>query len=137
VAIVEAVQICPSCAAREVDTPSGICAVCAVERAASNYALEDRRRAIERNAAWGFRAALVISPKVAPDRLRKERQRLLERTRPREPARSSDPLVIAEAGLSALAAVRQRIHKSAKTDPTGEIEIIAEAIRRLAWGPDD
>jgi hypothetical protein len=57
--------------------------------------------------------------------LRQRRHRRREQIRPREPARSPDPWVIASEALQALEHIEH-----------GGTEQIREAIRRLAWGPD-
>lgn len=122
-----ATDICPACGIREVNTPSGFCSVCVVERAAESYAVEDRNRVAQRTAAW--------AETRAGDRyslLRRQRKRMVEQLRPRQPATTFDPWTIALEALSNLNHMRGR-----ETVTRASIDEVAEAIRRLAWGPDD
>jgi hypothetical protein len=119
------VSLCPSCALREVDTVSGLCAPCVVERVAEAYAAADRRAVIVRVQSWTTR---TTRPDAEVVKLRQRRHRLREMVRPHEPARSTDPWEIAAAALHDL----RRVH----SDPDAR-EAVSEALRRLAWGPQD
>jgi hypothetical protein len=124
VAQVEA-GICPGCARRAINTPSGFCAPCVVDALAENYAAADRRAVRVRVRSWSERSTRPAAEVV---KLRQRRHRLRETVRPHEPPRSADPWEIAAAALHELRRVR--------TDPEAR-EVVAEALRRLAWGPDD
>jgi hypothetical protein len=115
----------PGCARRTINTPSGFCAPCVVERVAEVYAERDRSAVQVRWIAWSERTTRVDAEVV---KLRQRRHRLRETVRPHEPAWSADPWEIAAAALHELRRVR--------SDPEAR-EAVAEALRRLAWGPDD
>ena len=119
------VSLCPSCALREVDTVSGLCAPCVVERVAEAYAERDHVAVGFRSLAWSERSTRPDAALVAA---RQRRHRLREMVRPHEPAQSADPWEIAAAALHELRRVR--------SDPEAR-EAVAEALRRLAWGPRD
>ena len=128
VAIVPVVSLCPSCAVREVDTVSGWCSVCVVQRVAANYAATDRRAINARRLSWEER---TTQPDVEVVRLRQQRHRLRELVRPREPAASPDPWLIAANAIHELHAFRWNAQAQE------HLEVVAEALRRLAWGPED
>jgi hypothetical protein len=113
--------LCPSCGLREADTPEGWCTTCVIERAAETYSKEDRRLADKRRAAWGTGDPYAL--------LRRQRKRLIDAVRPRRPSVLHDPWIIAKEALLALEHMRGR--------DKVVLDEVAEAIRRLAWGPDD
>jgi hypothetical protein len=78
-----------------------------------------------RSVAWAERSTRVDAEVV---KLRQRRHRLRETVRPRELARSADPWEICADALRELRGVR--------SSPEAR-EAVAEALRRLAWGPDD
>ena len=121
-------ELCPACAAHEIDTPSGLCAPCVVERVAQAYAA-DRRQVTVRWIAWSQR---TTQPDVEVVKLRQQRSRLRRVVQPHEPAPTDvDPWQIAAHALSELRKVRS-------TPQTREhLEAASECIRRLAWGPGD
>jgi hypothetical protein len=80
---------------------------------------------VERSLAWVERSRQPDADLVT---LRQRRHRLREMVRPREPARSADPWEICVDALHEL----RRVH----LDPHAR-EAVSEALRRLAWGPDD
>jgi hypothetical protein len=129
VALVESeAPLCPACAARSVDTPSGLCSVCVVARTAELYAERDRSAVKVRWISWSER---TTRPDVEVVKLRQQRSRLRRIVQPHEPATDVDPWQIAAHALSELRQVRS-------TPQTREhLEAAAESIRRLAWGPDD
>jgi hypothetical protein len=114
-------MLCPSCTSREATTPEGWCAECVLQRAAEQYSKEDRRLADKRRAAWGTGDPYAL--------LRRQRKRLIDVVRPRRSSVLHDPWEIAREALLALQHMRGR-------DAT-VLDEVAEAIRRLAWGPDD
>lgn len=120
--------ICPSCALREVDTPSGFCTDCVLARAADSYAAADRNMAATRADEWRKRT----NPDAHVVTLRQQRSRALRRLRPTEPAGDADPWALALAALDRCKAV-DRANPAHRRD----MEAIAETLRRLAWGPDD
>jgi hypothetical protein len=124
VAQVEA-EICPGCARRAIDTPSGLCASCVVQRVAELYAERDRSALRVRWIAWSER---TTRPDAEVVKLGQKRHRLREMVRPREPPRSAGPWEMAAAALHDL----RRVH----SDPEAR-EAVAEALRCLAWGPND
>jgi hypothetical protein len=124
VAQVEA-EICPGCARRAIDTPSGLCAPCVVARTAELYAERDCVAVSFRLIAWSERTTRVDAEVV---KLRQRRHRLREVVRPHALLRSADPWEICADALHELRRVR--------TDPEAR-EAMAEALRRLAWGPND
>jgi hypothetical protein len=67
-------------------------------------------------------------------RIRQQRHRLLSRLRPREPASSFDPLALGFEALDALGRVRATLPGNRRA--LAEIDLVAERIRRLSWGPD-
>jgi hypothetical protein len=115
--------LCPGCTLRDQDTPLGLCASCVVERAAENYSAEDRRAVQLRRSEWA--KARAGNPHVV---LRQQRKRLTEAIRPKRPDPGLDPWHIAGESLAALERMRGK-------DPV-VLEEVAEALRRLAWGPD-
>jgi hypothetical protein len=133
VAIVPVVSLCPSCALREVDTVSGFCAPCVVERVAANYAAADRRAVNIRVESWSTR---TTRPDVEIVRLRQQRSHLRRIVQPHEPAPADvDPWVHAEQAVRALGRVRSALPRtSARVE---DLEQAIELVRRLAWGPDD
>jgi hypothetical protein len=133
VAIVPVVSLCPSCTRREIDTPSELCAPCVVERVAANYALSDRQAVSIRVRLWSERTTQTDESVV---RLRQQRHRLTTLVRPREPAPAGvDPWLLAEQAVRALGRVRSALPPSSSR--VDDLELAAEVIRRLAWGPDD
>jgi len=134
-------ELCPSCAARPIEDPrTGFCARCAGERRVEEYLFAEAAAIAARRRAWRSRTREARSPEIARelDRAvqteRQRRHRLLERTRPREPApRHTDPLRLADEALRQL----RRMRGSARTPFERErIEAVAELIRQLAWGPE-
>jgi hypothetical protein len=67
-------------------------------------------------------------------RIRQQRHRLLTQLRPREPASSFDPLELGFEALTALSRVRATLPGNRMAQ--GEMDLVAERIRRLSWGPD-
>lgn len=115
--------VCPGCGVREIDTPSGLCGPCVIERNAHKYAEGDRELARKRSERW---ADLTASSR-ADVRLRQQRHRLLETARPREACAAFDPWSLL---LAALEAARAPVS-------SGDLALIVETLRRLAWGPDE
>jgi hypothetical protein len=103
---------------------SGFCAPCVIERVAELHAERDRSAVRVRWIAWSER---TTRPDAEVVKLRQQRHRLREVVRPHEPARSADPWEIASEALREL--------RRARSDPEAR-EAVAEALRRLAWGPD-
>jgi hypothetical protein len=64
--------------------------------------------------------------------LRQQRHRQIAEIRPRQPSSNPDPWELA---IEALGRLKRLIQSCAAH--RGEIDNVAEAIRRLAWGPDD
>jgi hypothetical protein len=125
------VDICPGCARRAINTPSGLCAPCVVERVAELYAERDRFAIQIRLAAWSERTR---QPDADVVRLRQQRHRLREAVRPREPAWTTDPWVLGAEAVQLLAHVRRALPStSTRFD---DLERAVELVRRLAWGPD-
>ena len=122
-------MICPSCGLRDTDTPSGFCSDCVVDRAATAYAQKDRDQAERRLQRWRQRST---RPDAHLLLLRQHRSRTLARIRPTEPVSVFDPWGLAIEGLD-----RCRLIAKSSPQHRTELEGIAEALRRLAWGPDD
>jgi hypothetical protein len=102
-----------------------MCSVCVDARMAELYAERDHVAVGFRFTAWSERSA---RPDAQVVKLRQQRHRLREMVRPREPARSADPWQIAADAPHEL--------RHAHSDPEAR-EAVAEALRRLAWGPQD
>lgn len=124
-------ELCPACGLRDQDTPSGLCSPCVVDRAASNYSEADRQRAQGRTLRWG-QLATATRTDAQLATLRQQRHRQIEALRPRQASASTDPWELA---IEALGRLKRLIQSCARH--RGEIDNVAEAIRRLAWGPDD
>jgi hypothetical protein len=116
---------------REVDTASGFCTPCVIERAAESYSAEDRRRAEERTRRWGD-VAKATRDDARLATLRQQRHRLIEAIRPRKDAAVYDPWELAREALEFCRRIGQS-YPAGRTD----LEEIAEVLRRLAWGPDE
>jgi len=133
VAIVPVVSLCPSCTRREINTPSGLCAPCVVERVAENYAAADRRAVTIRVRSWTTR---TTQPDVEVVKLRQQRSRIRAAVRPREPTPGpgTDPWALGAEAVAALGRVRSSLPRtSARVE---DLERAIEIVRRLAWGPD-
>jgi hypothetical protein len=123
-------HVCPGCGQREIDTISGLCSPCVVDQAALRYQGVDHELAERRAHAWSSTVAHSRVDRTA--NLRKRRQRLTERIRPTMPASSLDPWEVAAEAIAEVVRLEQRYAQSRP-----ELEAIAEALRRLAWGPDE
>jgi hypothetical protein len=133
VAIVPVVSLCPSCTRREIDTPSGLCAPCVVERIAANYAAADHQAVSARLVAWSSR---TTRPDVEVVKRRQQRSRLRRIVQPYEPAPADvDPWLLAEQAVKALARVRSALPRTSSR--VEDLERAVELVRQLAWGPDD
>jgi hypothetical protein len=85
VALVESeAPLCPACATRSIDTVSGLCSVCVVDRAVTLYGERDRVAVHIRSVSWSARSA---QPDATLVRLRQRRHRLREIVRPETPHR--------------------------------------------------
>jgi hypothetical protein len=102
-----------------------MCSACVVARMITLYSERDHVAAGFRSLAWAERSRQPDADLVT---LRQRRHRLREQVRPQAPARSADPWEICVDALHEL----RRVH----SDPDAR-ESVAEALRRLAWGPDD
>lgn len=120
-------MVCPSCGKRDADTPSGFCTICVIERAANRYAEADRTAAQQREDRWRHQSQRPDARLVL---MRQHRSRAIARLRPKQDAPTYDPWMIALQALDMLKVVHDRRH-------TDELAQVAEALRRLAWGPDD
>ena len=123
-------MLCPRCARREVEPQArdGFCAECTIEPIREQYGGGQRAASIARRRDWSERS------QSAWDRDRQRASRLRRTVKPKEPATHEDPYEIAYEALSEmnqLRAIRMRAEQHARLD------LIAEALRRLAWGPDD
>jgi hypothetical protein len=105
-----------------------LCSVCVLERAADAYAEQDRALAERRHITWQQRSA----PDARLVLFRQHRHRTLAKIRPTEPLASFDPWAVASDALD-----RCRALGRANPAARREVERVAEAIRRLAWGPDE
>jgi hypothetical protein len=133
VAIVPVVSLCPSCTRREIDTPSGLCTPCVVERVRENYAERDRSAVQLRLVAWSER---TTRPDVEVVKLRQQRSRLRRIVQPHEPAPADvDPWLLAEQAVRALARVRSALPRTSSR--VEDLEQAIELVRRLAWEPQD
>jgi hypothetical protein len=110
--------LCPACGARPQETREGWCRVCGLKQIVEVY---ERRT-----------QAMVASDDHAAARQR--RHRLVEALRPREPAETTEPALLAEWALGHLAQLRPAA-KTAQSE--GHLSAAEELVRRLAWGPDD
>jgi hypothetical protein len=120
---VASIELCPGCALRTTG-PSGFCDPCLIERRAEDYGREDHRLAQLRRSQWAKTATHGNQYAL----LRRQRKRLVDAIRPRRPDPGQDPWMIAKEALLALEHMRGK-------DPA-VLEDVAEALRRLAWGPD-
>jgi hypothetical protein len=67
---------------------------------------------------------------------RQREHRLRERVRPKLPVDAqADPWIVADEGLHALDRIRPLLRRSGQA--WEELEVAAERLRRLAWGPED
>jgi hypothetical protein len=81
---------------------------------------------------WTARTASHNAPHA---RLRQQRSRLVRAVKPREPMPPGfEPLTAAAEALRHLGAIRAAMKDRPRT--LERLEIAAETIRRLAWGPD-
>ena len=131
-AVVPVVELCPSCALREANTPSGLCAHCVVNRHAEAYAERGRVAVHLRLISWTER---TTRPDVEVVRLRQQRHRLTEAVRPATPAPAgTDPWLLAQEAVRALGRVRSALPRtSTRID---DLERAIELVKQLAWGPD-
>jgi hypothetical protein len=126
VAIVPLVSLCPSCARREIDTPSGLCAPCVVARTAELYAERDRSAVQVRWISWTER---TTRPDVEVVKLRQQRSRLRRIVQPHEPAPADvDPWLLAEQAVRALARVRSALPRT-----SARVEDLEQAIELYGW----
>jgi hypothetical protein len=130
--VVPVVPLCPSCALREVDTVSGLCALCVVERVAELYAGRDRSAVRVRWIAWSDRTK---RPDAEVVKLRQQRHRLREIVRPRRPAPAgADPWVLGAEAVRLLARTRRALSRT--SNRVEDLDRAIELVRQLAWGPD-
>ena len=125
--------LCPSCAARPVDSVVGFCSACVIERMRENYVAADHRAVGIRVLSWSARST---QPDVEVVKLRQQRSRLRRIVQPHEPAPADvDPWLLAEQAVRALARVRSALPRSSTR--VDDLERAVELVRQLAWGPDD
>src|SRR5439155_1817011 len=119
-------DLCPRCAKREIEpgAPSGWCAACVIEDLRERYGEKQRTAAILRHEGWAARSW---------DRDRQRVHRLRVIVKPLEPASYEDPWELASAALLELNKVRTI---PMRAEQVARLDVIAEALRRLAWGPD-
>jgi hypothetical protein len=132
VALVESeALLCPSCTRREIDTPSGLCARCVVERVRENYVERDHAAVSFRFVAWSERTTRADAEAV---KLRQQRSRIRAAVRPREPAPvGTDPWALGAEAVQLLGRVRSAIPRTSTR--AGDLERAVELVRQLAWGP--
>jgi hypothetical protein len=78
------------------------------------------------------------APSDMPEALaaRQREHRLRERVRPKLPVESNaDPWIVCGEGLDAIDRIRFLLHPRGQA--LEELDIVAERLRRLAWGPED
>ena len=126
----EVAEICPRCGRNEVEpqAPSGFCSPCVVERIREAYGERQRVAVLSRREAWRNRTTNEW------ERDRQRVSRLQRAVKPREPAESFDPWELAYDALRELKSLRS---VRMRAEHYERLERIAEAIRRLGWGPDD
>jgi len=90
---------------------------------------------LQRQAAWGRpqapRRGSKRSLRADWVRDRQRVRRLKTRLKPTEPASSEDPWQIADTALRELSHIR---HVRMRAEQHARLNVIAEALRRLAWG---
>jgi hypothetical protein len=123
-------MLCARCGYRDAEpqAPTGWCAECGIESIREKYGQTQRAATLSRRESWRGRS------RDNWDRDRQRAHRLKEAVRPVTPASSLDPWELAHEALTALSnlrSVRMRPEQHARLD------LIAETIRRLAFGPDD
>ena len=99
-----------------------------LEKIREEYGLKQRAASIGRRQAWSERSQQTL------DRDRQRVASLKRAVRPKEPASHEDPWEIADAALQQLTKVRS---VRMRPEQVARIDDVAEAIRRLAWGPSD
>lgn len=124
-------DLCPSCARRPVDTPQGFCSTCVVERAAERYSEADRRRVELRTKRWAT-IATETRTDARTSTLRQQRKRQMKAVRPTKASTDVDPWDLCVEAVGLCKKLSQSF-PGARSD----LEVVAEAIRRLAWGPDE
>ncbi|SRR6266487_2320409 len=121
-------DLCPRCAKREIEpgAPSGWCADCVIEDLREKYATKTRAAMVVRGEAWASRSAW--------DRDRQRVHRLKDVIKPKDPLDHRDPWELAYEALVDLGNIRT---VRMRAEQVARLDRIAEALRRLAWGPDD
>jgi len=77
-------------------------------------------------------------PSEQPEALaaRQREHRLRKRVQPKEPVLANvDPWLVADEGLDALDRIRPLLRRQGRARE--DLEMAAERLRRLAWGPED
>ena len=112
-----------------------MCERCTVEVARERYIVEDNRLASLRELGWTERTRRADAEVAA---LRQSRRRLIERCRPRSPAITADPFMIATDALARLTHVRNALERAGAAAPrSDDVRALDEAVKRLAWGPTE
>jgi hypothetical protein len=127
-------EICPRCGLREIEptASAGWCASCVVEDIRERYGAKQRAVTLKRREAWSERS------QAAWDRDRQRVSRLKKHVTPKQPASSEDPWEVAYQGLHDVAVVVSWFKgRGVRHEQLERLEQIREALRRLAWGPDD
>jgi hypothetical protein len=131
VAVSPIADLCPGCGYRQVDDPvSGFCVQCRERRTVEVYQGRQGEAARKRAKMWAERTA----PGREWDSERQRAHRLLQDTRPRQPASPfADPLEIASEALDRCTRIRQALKSNVQG--RAALDEVEEALRVLAWGP--
>ena len=123
-------DVSPRCAKRDVEpgAPAGWCVDCVLEDMRERYGEKQHAAAWRRHEKWSERSRQTW------DRDRQRIRRLKTDVRPREPLDHFDPWALGQEGLIELARIRT---VRMRPEQIARLDVIAEVIRRLAWGPDD
>jgi hypothetical protein len=130
-------DICPRCALRDVaDQRTGWCLQCAEAAALERYRDRNDQELARLGKNWRRRTKRAFSDAPAALAERQQWHRLLEKTKPRQPVDSYiNPLQLAFDALQKLNHVQAAVRSNSRA--LGHIEQVAEALRQLAWGPED
>jgi hypothetical protein len=130
-------DICPRCALRDAeDERTGWCLQCAEAAALERYRDRNDQELARLRKNWRRRTKKAFSDVPAALAERQAWHRLLEKTKPRQPADPYvSPLQLAFDALQELNHVKAAIRSNSRA--LDHVERVEEALRQLAWGAED
>jgi hypothetical protein len=131
------IELCPRCAIREIeDEASGWCLKCAEAAALERYRDRNDQEIARLRENWRRRTKRAFSDAPAALAERQSWHRLLEKTKPRQPVDSYvNPLQLANDALQHLTRVKASVPGNSRA--LSHLEEVEEALKQLAWGPED